>query len=403
MPVPTDTDRHGLVTLAQRWTPRGMRREPAGRRFMDAIAEQLADLFNPMLDFAEYAPILLNPHRCSDEELERILSLQGISARRGSLSFDKLRRLAILGADMRSWRGAFRSHRTVATAITGGPVILRSWIVQRAILDESTMDIVLLGDDDDDTTQLFVIGQGDGAVDYNEAELGSRLDELAKPVLDELDLIDCFAVTAWRNGINGWAPDPVASRLELVQSDVDGEYEGLDLGPDVNTVVGPQFVRCPFAMTNPGVSADHTLWMTVWFHTSDAVDGEFWEAWAFGNTLGPYTGSGEGYVARVYIGNHKVEFYRVVGMVYTLFGTFPFSIPDGTDGDANRLDILCSRTSTSAARMRVYVNNDPSPWFDDPDPVVGRPDGDRVFAGLDTNDFTDGRLRIAAVTARIQD
>jgi hypothetical protein len=401
--TPTDTDRHDLVTLAKRWTPRGMVREESGRRLMAAIAEQLGDLLNPLIDFERYAPILLNPHRCADDDIERILALQGIDARRGSLSYEKLRRLAILGADLRAWRGAFRSHRTVATALTSGPVIIRTWILQRAILDESSIDLVLLDDDDKDETQLFVIGQGEGADEYNESELSDRLDELAKPVLDTIDIIPCFAVTAWRNGINGWTYPSVASRLSLVQSAVEGEYAGLDIGPAITAPPTTPFVRSVWQM-DAAAGEDHAVWATIWFQTDGATDDTFWEAWVFGGTLGPYgtaVAGCDGYVARVHVGNHEVELYRrTIAGVYTLFGTHPFNISDGLTGGSHRLDIVCRRTSAIAARMRVYVDHDPSPWFDDPDPVISRPDGRHVWAGCKTGDFTSGTLRIIAVTAQ---
>jgi hypothetical protein len=366
---------------------------------MEAIADCLADVLNPLIDFEQYAPILLNPNRCGNDELPRVLDLNGISSRRGAISVSKLRRLAIIGPDMRAWRGSFRSHRTVASALTGGPVVMQTWVSMRMVLDESSMDMILLDDSYADYTMMFVLGQGPSS-DYLEAELNERLDSLAKPVLDSIQLVPCFALTSWRNGIGDWQPNSITSGgLVLVSSSVQDEYEAVDMGPDVDAFNSIQAMRTPYqSPTNDDTSS---VWMTAWFKTGNATALTYWEAHVFA-TSDVAAGTGSSYVVRVPVGNGNVTFHRLDAGVYgAALGTEAFNISDGIDGDYHRLDFVVKRTA-AVTRLRVYVDGNPSAIYDDP-VVAGRPDGKFGFSLLDTSVFTTGTLRTAALTFRRND
>lgn len=371
---------------------------------LEALAEQVAYALNPLMDVAVYLPIVYNPHRCADSDLARIMEMQGISSSYDGMTAEKRRRLAVIGADLRAWRGSFRAHRTVASALTGGPAVLRPWLVDRIVLDESTFNLVLLDEEDSAITVIFLIGQGSDAGDYIEAELVDRLDELAKPVLDELVLVSCYAVNGWRNGFNGWVPSVIVNSFELIASTVPDEFEGIDLGPEVSAITRP-FVRSPTTMADP--TADiHSVLTTVYFKTAGATAADTWEIWAFGTTLGPYLGVGDGYVVRLPVGNgFDLEFFRVVNGVYTSLGTFPVVLMDDPlfTGDYHRIDFQVSRTPTLAARVRAFVDGDPTPWFDDTGLVGTRPDGRHVYAGCYLTDFTTGRLRLSTIVSKLQE
>lgn len=400
MTIPTEAelDVHGLVTLARRWYPRGMLRSEEEKRLADSWCQGIAYMLNPLIDFVDYAPIILNPHRCSDAELVNILDLNGIRSRPGAMSFQKLRRLAILGVDLRTWRGSFRAHRILATALTGGPAILRTWIIERTIEDESTMSFLLLDEDQADETQLFILGQGPDATEYLEPELDEKMDQLAKPVLDTVIQVPCFALTAWRDGFGGWVPPSLTSEFQLVQSSVVGEYQGLDMGPDITTTA-IQWIKCPTEQPDPEGDF-HSVWATIWFRTGDATTGDHWEVWVFAQGSATPGVNGDAYVVRVNVGNGSLTLYRMLTGVATLFGTWAVDIQDGLEDGGHRLDVVCARSPTTAARVRVYVDGNPSPWFDDPGIVGSRPDGRHMFIGLRTATFSTGRLRLTAVTAQ---
>lgn len=393
-------DSYELFSLAKRWTPSGLKGDTDGDAFLEAFAATIADAMNPLMAFADYAPIILNPHRCDDRDIDRILQLQGISIVPGSMSFDKMRRLAVLGTSMREWRGSFRAHRTISSALTGGPVIILPWTVLRAALDVTTLELVLLNQETEShISQIFVVGQGSGSSDYNQPELETFIDRLAKPVLDQIDVIPCFAITEWRNGINGWAPSAIDGLDLLIDSSVDNEFEALDIGPDVLTTPTTQFVRSPTTMDEP-TNTDHAVHATVFMKTDSATTGDTWEIWLFGTDGGPYS-SGDGYVVRVAVGYSTSSVYRVVGGTYTLINSWVTEIPDGLDPAYTRVDVIVRRTASIAAMFRVSIDGESSPWITDPGTVGSRPDGRRIWTGLTTSRFTTGRLRIAAIMSHL--
>lgn len=385
-----DTDKHGLATLGRRWSPKGMRRSQAGRDLMDGLADGTADALNLLIEAEQYLPIIWDPSRNLDEDVFRVLELNGIEAISGTISIEKSRRLAVLGSDLRAFRGAFRSHRAVAGALTGGPVIIRPWLILRAIVDETDFDLIIvpLTDGFRDTTDIFVLGQGPSGTEFGEAELETRLGELARPILDISNLIACYALTAWRDGTAGWvfSGEPV-----LVTSPVRGEFEAVDLGPAVD----PTAVQLLVSPTErPASGADpETLWSTVWFKTGGGLAADFWEHASYATD--DYD---DGYAIRVGIGNDQVELFRKEGGVYTSLGTHPTNIPDDLDGAYHRIDLLVHKNATKT-RVRAYVDMDPTPWFDDLT-VAGRPAGTHIAVLLETADFTQGTLRLGATTAK---
>ena len=387
-----DTDVHGLSTTARVWTPRGMKASQDGRDFLDALADCVADALNPLIDMEGYLPLILNPNRCLDGDVDRILALNGIDRRR-SYTNPQARRLAILGSSMREWRGAFRVHRAVTGALTGGQVVIRTYIIQRFILDESSFDLILLTDDDADTTQIFLLGQGPDGTNYNEGQLDSALSSLAKVVLDDIELVPCWALTAWRDGLAGWVSTGSPS---LVQSSVNDEFEGVDLGPDIDATAS-QFIGSPTRMPNPDGIA--TEWSTVWFKTGDAAAGDYWEHHMHATER---DGSDDAYVVRIPVrGVGSIEVRRLIGGSYAApFGSYAKYISDGLDGTYHRLDMVVAK-SASKTSIRIYIDNDPGPWFHD-STISPRPEGEYTSIGLKTTSFTSGRLRIAAITAREQ-
>lgn len=394
MPDPLDdTDKFGLATLARRWTPKGMIRTVEGKRLMEGLADAMADSLNIVIDGEQYLPIIWNPSRCLDVDIDKVLQLNGIDVDPRLVTPDKQRRLAILGPELRSWRGAFRSHRAVSGALTGGPTVIRSWIIQRAIVDETDFDLILLDDDDRDTTQIFVLGQGPQGQEFIEGELSQFLDELAKPVLDDIDLVPCFALTAWRDGLAGWN---ALGDVELVTSSMVGEYESVDMGPDVDSVTAIHALRAP-SLSPAFVSGGNgdpyqTLWSTVWFKNTNTDVSGYWEHSMFaGESV-----SDDRYTVRVY--PFKVEFVRYVGGTPTVFGTHPLTHVTGLEGDYQRLDYQVRKTVGGLTRSRAYVNMDPSPWFEEP--AGTKPSGQRLSISLDTSStYTEGRLKIGAITA----
>lgn len=385
-----DTDKHGLATLARRWTPSGMVVSPAGQRFMDTIADSAASALNIGIDAEKYLPIIYNASRCLDADLDRILQLNGIDVDPRAMDVDKRRRLAVLGPVLRAWRGAFRSHRAVAGAMTGGAVIIRTYIALRAIVDISTMDIVLLDASDQDTSQMFILGQGPSGTRYDEGELLAALDQLAKPVLDVISLVACYALTAWRDGLAGWTPSSIPV---LVTTTVQGEFEAMDMGVDVDPFVGVQSVYSP--TERPATTAvNETLWSTVWFKSTNSDITEYWEHSVYSTFDGA-----ERYTVRVY--PHQVAFVKYNAGVPTLIATHPLVHVQNLTGDYQRLDLQVRKTSGGRTKMRAYMNMDPSFWYQEPaGPPSGRPAGTFTRINLDTaTTFTAGRLRTGAITA----
>ena len=401
MPEPIgDVDKYGLSMIARAWTPAGMVTTDEGRRLLEGLADMLADAMNPLIEFEQYAPIILDPSRCLDEDLFRILDANGIDTRNVVISFDKQRRLAILAPTMREWRGAFRSHRIVASALTGGAVILRSWIILRVILDISSMDLLLLPASTEETTDIFVLGQGPDASQFNETELLARLDELAKPVLDTLTVIPCFALTAWRNGLGTWQH---AGTSVLVASTITNEFEALDMGPDVDAS-SEQWIRTPTTKTDYDNLGVETTWVTVFFKTDSVTLNDYWEVMVYADDVAPDGGgTGNAYVARINVRSGTTTFHRLLAGTYgASFGSHVFNVSDGLDVSYHRVDVLVIQQLTKV-RMRVYVDHNPSAWYDDVVVPGSRPTGVNCFAGLRPANFSTGTLRIAALTARVQD
>lgn len=375
-----------------------MKTTEVAQRLMEAIAHQIALVTYALGAFDRYAPIILNPRRCLDDDLFRVLELNGVSVRPGTLDYAVVRRLAMLAPELKSWRGSFRAHRTVASAITGYPVIVQSWIQQRAVMDVSGMDVVMLEDDDSHITLMFVVVQGPDADSlYSEAELVSRLESMAMPVLDEVQLVNCFALTSWRNGVSGWAQG--TGWPEAIPSPVQNEYESADFGEV--SADSEQFVVAPTRAPEP-TGTTYSWWVTVWFKTRGAVDGDGWEIWLFATDDGP--SGGDGYKVRVPVGTvQDLVFSRVNAGVESDFGFESVNLPDGDSGEYHRIDLVAEKTSTKALRIRAYVDHNPTAWYDDPAAVVGRPSGDRLHLGARLSDFTAGRLRVAAVTSSFRE
>ena len=74
-----------------------MLQDSHGRRLMEAWADCLADALNILIDAEQYLPIILNPSRCLDIDIERILALNGIDGSLWTISPDKARRARHLG------------------------------------------------------------------------------------------------------------------------------------------------------------------------------------------------------------------------------------------------------------------------------------------------------------------
>ena len=272
-------------------------------------------------------------------------------------------------------------------ALTGGQTVIRSYLTQRAIVDETDFDLILLDEDDQDVTQIFVLGQGPDGQEYIEGETSTKLDELAKPVLDGIQLIPCYALTAWRDGLAGWAAssDPL-----LVTSQISGEYESIDMGVDADPFIGQQAIRAPTRRPDT-VDPQETIWHTVWFKNTNTSITDYWELCVYS---GPSADAC--YAVRVY--THQVEFVRYNGGTPTVFGTFSIPHVTGLDGDYQRLDFQVRKTAGSNTRARAYVNMDPTPWY--AEPAGTRPSGTRLLLRLDTSTtFTSGRLRVGPITA----
>lgn len=364
---------------------------------MRAFNDALADVLNPLIEFERYMPLILNPTRCLDEDLFRILDANGIETRNETISNDKLRRLAILAPDLRAWRGAFRSHRSVAAAMTGGPVIMDTWLSQRWLVGDSDWGTLVLLDNPNETI-IFVLGQGPSS-NFIAGELDEFIDKLAKPALDVVSVVPCFALTAWRNGLGGWV---VTGDPDLVTTSVEGENQGVDMGPAIDASAN-QFLRTP-TQKDP-ITGTETVWQTALFRTNGALEGDFWEVLAYASSDANDPMSGDAYIARINVGNDTITLHRKIGgTTVGPLATIPANISDGgVDVDAyHRIDFFVHQNFTKA-RLQVVVDGNPSGWYDDVIAVGSRPLGTYGFVGLNTADFTQGSLRINLITARVQE
>lgn len=379
-----DADAHGLETLARRWNPRSMRADELGAAMLDAVNAAAADALNPLIDLEQYAPIILNPTRCLENDVERILALNGIERAR-SLSPDQARRLAVIAQALRSWRGSFRSLRAVIGALTGGPVILRPWVGQRVIVDESTWDFIVLPIDDyRDVTQAFLLGQGPDAT-YDAAQVEDHVQSLARTILDSTEYVPCYALTAWRDGFAGWS---AVGSVELIPSSLENEYESVDMGPGVDPANTTHRVTSPTS-TDPLTARQ---WATVWFKTSGAADNSHWYLMLSSDRQVNPTA----YSLIVCVGNQTLSIARTDAGVDTILGTKRVNISDGDTGDWHRVDFLVVRESGRVA-LRAYVDNDPTGWFYDVSMTT--PEGSSLEVLVTNTNFSAGRLRIAAITA----
>lgn len=379
-----DADAHGLQTLARRWNPRSMRASELGAAMLDAINAATADALNPLIDLEQYAPIILNPTRCLENDVERILALNGI-VRARSLSPDQARRLAVIAQALRSWRGAFRSLRAVIGALTGGPVILRPWVGQRVIVDESTWDFIVLPIDGyRDVTQAFLLGQGPDAT-YDAAQVEDHAQSLARTILDTTEYVPCYALTAWRDGFAGWG---AVGDIELISSTLQNEYESVDLGPGVGSTSTLHRITAPTRCT-----ADTPRhWATVWFKTTGATALSSWRVALASDKATPATYYG----AVVNVGNGYIQLVRVDAGVDTVLQTDRINVPDGDTGDWHRLDLIMVLNG-GAMKLRALVDHNPTGWgSDSPGPF---PQDLYLEVLVDNAEFPTGRLRIAALTA----
>jgi hypothetical protein len=248
------------------------------------------------------------------------------------------------------------------------------------------MDMTLTSEDDSEFTIAFVVANGSGYGGYPAQELQHRITEMSVQALDYVSTVDCFAVTSWRNGRNGWSTNGV-----LVESGIRDEYEALDVGPAVDATTDQLIITNYEADAATSTSSDT---ITVWFKTSGATAGDYWEAYLFADDVVETC-----YMVRVRVGNYSATVHRIdAGTVGSALGTFAFNISDGFAGEYHRLDFKAVRTATKT-RLRVYVDGNPSDFYDDAT-VAGRPSGGYAAVGLSTTNFTSGTLRIAAVVAR---
>lgn len=379
-----DADRHGLETIARRWNPVSMRRGENAAEAMDAINACAADALSILIDLEQYIPLLWNALRCLPADIDAILALSGVERER-SLSTDQARRMAVIATQMRSWRGAFRSLRAIVGAITGGPVIVLSWISLRTIVDVTTWAWVAMDVEDSDVTFVFLLGEGPSSV-YDEAQVERHVARYARTALDETVYIPCFALTAWRDGMAGWG-QAIGS---LVSTEERGEYESLDIGPAVNPSSSTHRLTSP---TESDPSPTRT-WVTVWFKTVGADDDSSWRLLAASDAADPETS----YALEVHVGNHNVRILRIdAGVETELLDVSSVIHDDPSDvGSWHRADLVLLREAAGVS-LRAYIDHDPTVWCLDASPSP--PDGTRVEILVENASFASGRLRVAAITA----
>lgn len=350
--------------------------------FMAVVQACIADQVNPLIDLEQYLPIIWSAARCLDNDVDRILEMNGITKDR-SMTPGQARRIALVARSLRAWRGTFRAMRSVVGALTGGPVIIVPWVLQRVVVDESTWTITIMSIDEfSDTTQVFLLGQGPESA-YDELQVDSYVDDLARTALDSTEYISCFALTAWRDGVAGWR---ATGDVELVASSVLNEYESVDIGPDVGSTSTQHRLSSP---TRSDSLCSRQL-LTVWFKTIGAAAGSTWKIAIYSDRNAPITA----YTLTIMVGNGTISICRTDSGVDTVIGTKAATIEDG-DGDWYRVDLLATRKTGSVA-LRAYVDGDPSGWFYDTSMLT--PGGQYVEVISDNSTFPTGRIRIAAIT-----
>lgn len=371
----SEYNRHGLADVARRWNPKTMRDGVNAANTLDLINALAADALNILIDLEQYAPILFNPTRCLGNDVKYSLTLNGVEPST-SLTAEQSRRIAIIASTLRLWRGAFVSMRSLVTAITGGPVVITTWMTDAPVVGVSSWDMLLLGEEDVNTSQVFLLGD-----DFSQGQLNHYVGDFARTALDATAFVACFTLTAWRDGPGKWT----APNHELTPSNVAGEFESLDIGPSVSA-----------AYLHRVVSSDsHTqganLWATVWFITEGATDGSSWRFVLASNGAS----SPSAYGVRVSVGNHNVALVRIDSGTDTVLGVMRCSLRDSSLA-WHRIDVLLKRTPTTVS-MRVLVNGCPSGIYSDSAP--SRPNGRVCEYWTVDSDFPSGKLRTTAITA----
>lgn len=374
----TEPNAYGLVDLGMRWAPRSMLKGEGAVELMTVVVESTADALNPLMMFERYISIMLAPSRCDDAELNRILALNGVSA--DSLTAEQSRRLAVLAPSLREWRGAFFALRSVIQALSGGPVVIRSWVVQRTVVDESTWGITLMDPEEESgRTDVFALTGFDD-------EVARRfIDDYAKTATDVIDLVKCFVSTSWRAGYADWTATGLPS---LVASSINGEFECLRIGPDIDATV-----QQVMTAGSQHASTDTRLRLTMFYSTTDATSGDVWYVWMMHSS-----DLSEGYEFRIGVGMvSSIELFRVDAGTPTSIGSWVFDLPDGP-GYYRRLDFEIEITSSSSALFRVSVDGDAGVLISD----SGTSKTDtRTSFGLDTSVFTTGSISVAAVVGHV--
>lgn len=378
-----DVDAHGLSTLARGWTPKALRVGQDGVDLMDAFADCLADCLNVLIEAEEYLPLIWDPTRCLDRDVIRTLRLNGIDDR-PALTPAQRRRIAVIAASMRAWRGSFRCHRAVAGALTGGPTIIQTYVQQRCVLDESTYDMVLLDDEYANSSLVFVRGQGSLADDYDATTFVTHMGRLAVSAMDELEIVECFAVTAWRDGMSDW--QCADGTPAVAKSGIYGEYAGIEIGPGVDADVSTWWV-----MPSSRASTTDSVWATAWFSTHAASPIGYWRFVVLSNE-----DHDDAYSVNIPVSSGVAQLLRHTPMGASIVGSWHVDMSSG-DGSPHRVDVIVLKDAMKA-RLRAVIDGNPGPWCTD---VAGPwPDGDIVGILLEAATFNNGRLRVVAVTAK---
>ena len=375
MSVITEYNRHELVDTVRRWNPKTMRDGPNAADVMDLVNAVAADNLNILVDLEEYAPIVLSPTRCGANDIKNSMVLNGIEPS-VSLTVDQSRRLTIIASSLRTWRGAFSSLRSLVTALTGGPVIVTTWLIDAPVVGVSSWDMILLTEDDENTSQVFLLED-----QFTEEQLERYVDGLARTALDDTIYVPCFTLTAWRDGPGKWT----ANSYELVASSITGEFESLDIGPEVSS----ELVHNVRSTDTHDVGSN--IWMTIWFKTENATDGSYWRFVVASDAANLVSAYG----VRVSVGNHEVTVIRIDSGADTDLGSIRCNLRDSSLV-WHRIDVILVRTATEVA-VRTVINGNYSGIF--VDSAALRPNGTYCEYWTDNADFPTGRLRTTVITA----
>jgi hypothetical protein len=364
MPDPDATaDQHGLASLARRWSETTLRRGSSAAKALDTLADSVGISLNVLIDLAKYTPIILDPTRCLDNDVQRILEYVGIDYT--GLTVDQRRRIAIIGNEIKHWRGAHRSIRAIVSAITGENSMVLPWLLDRFVLDESTLTFYLLSaiDDDINLNTIYYIADDTSL----EKTLTDQLTMLAMQVKEQPEYIRCFDMTAWKDGTAGW---PRTGNWALVPSDVFGEFQALDFGNGLpDAVAGANIITSPRQHPSPS-SATATFHSTAWFVTSNHTEKMHLTAFS---TVTTATAGQSAYSVRLQMGNNSIEFLRIIAGTTTVLATFSAPCWPGYDEDWHRLDLIVIKEA-SQTKLRAFVDHNPTVWVVD-STVSPRPEG----------------------------